>query len=300
MKKNNIFVIADNCEDICYLTSVAAMYGDKVSLIYGGRREAAKGADEAFYLGDLQNISFAMLAPQIAKLAAERQPELIITKNSRNGRLAAGIVAAVLGSHILTDVSALTVEEEVSGVRMVYGGAAFKTEKSSVKSTVVCIGDGLAEPAELPVCENIVDLQAPASGIRFTGKRTKEGKTVNLASAKKIVCVGRGVSSEESLEAVSEFAKSIDAEMGCTRPIAEEIKWLPRERYIGVSGLMVKPQVYFGLGISGQIQHMVGVNQSGTVIAINKDKNAPIFQQCDYGLIADVDAAIPALKKLLK
>ena len=62
---------------------------------------------------------------------------------------------------------------------------------------------------------------------------------------------------------------------------------------------MVKPQVYLGLGISGQIQHMVGVNQSGTVIAINKDKNAPIFQQCDYGLVADLETALPALKNLL-
>ena len=71
---------------------------------------------------------------------------------------------------------------------------------------------------------------------------------------------------------------------------------MPKETYIGVSGLMLKPAVYFGLGVSGQVQHMVGVNQAKTVIAINKDKNAPIFQQCDYGLVADIDAALTAIK----
>ena len=113
MKKNSILIIADGCEAIDYLASVAAVYGDRVTLIYGGQREAAKGAAVAYYLGDLLKTSFAAFVPQIAKLAAEQQPELIITRNSRNGRLAAGTVAAALNSHILTDISTLTLSLEI-------------------------------------------------------------------------------------------------------------------------------------------------------------------------------------------
>lgn len=300
MKKvNNVLVIADSADSIEYLASAAAVYGENTTLVYGRARECAKGAAAAYYVGELQDVSFSAVVPQIAKLAADLQPELVLTKNSRNGRLVAGTVAAVLNCHILTDVSELTIDEKVTGVRMVYGGAAFKTEHSCTKSAVICLGDGLVETQELPACENITDLAVNTTGIRFTGKRAKEGKTVNLTAAKKVVCVGRGVASEEVLGTATAFADHIEAVVGCTRPIAEELKWLPRETYIGVSGIMIKPQVYIGIGISGQVQHMVGVNQSGTVFAINKDKNAPIFKQCDYGLIADLEEAIPALTNLL-
>jgi electron transfer flavoprotein alpha subunit len=94
---------------------------------------------------------------------------------------------------------------------------------------------------------------------------------------------------------IEELAAVMGAEVGCTRPIAEEEKWLPREVYIGVSGVILAPEVYLGIGLSGQVQHTVGINRAKLIFAINKDKNAPIFKQADYGIVADLYKIVPAL-----
>ena len=86
--------------------------------------------------------------------------------------------------------------------------------------------------------------------------------------------------------------------MACTRPIAEGEGWMAQSRYLGVSGAVVKPDVYVGLGVSGQVQHTVGMAESQFVVAVNKDKNAPIMRQCDLGLVADLEKALPALAEL--
>lgn len=88
--------------------------------------------------------------------------------------------------------------------------------------------------------------------------------------------------------------------MGCSRPIAEGEKWMSKERYIGVSGVFLKPNLYISLGISGQIQHMVGVNQAKTLVAVNKDKNAPVFKQVDIGLVADLYKVLPLIVEKMK
>ena len=121
---------------------------------------------------------------------------------------------------------------------------------------------------------------------------------MDIAVAKRIVGVGRGLGSQDKLAAVESFAARLGAELGCTRPIAEEEHWMARSRYIGVSGATVRPDVYFALGISGQVQHIVGVSDSKLIIAINKDAKAPIFQNCDIGLVADMNKVLPQLTEL--
>ncbi|NLF34817.1 MAG: electron transfer flavoprotein subunit alpha/FixB family protein, partial [Clostridiales bacterium] len=153
---------------------------------------------------------------------------------------------------------------------------------------------------ETPAGDMIELLAVPAAGIRFKGRTVKAVQRVNLAAAKKVVSVGRGLGAAEHLSCVNDFAAVIGAEIGCSRPVAEEEKWLPKERYIGISGCMVKPDLYIAAGISGQVQHMVGANQSGTIVAINKDKSAPIFKQCDYGIVGDLRTVLPALTERLK
>ena len=96
-----------------------------------------------------------------------------------------------------------------------------------------------------------------------------------------------------------DVAAKLGGECGCSRPLAEGVDWMPREAYIGVSGMMLAPKMYLGIGISGQMQHMVGVNHAGTMFAVNKDKNAPIFKQCDYGLVGDLKDVLPKLAAAL-
>ena len=122
---------------------------------------------------------------------------------------------------------------------------------------------------------------------------------MNLAAARRVVSVGRGVAAQEDLALVDELAAALEAEVGCTRPVAEGSGWMARERYIGVSGALLKPDLFVAVGLSGQIQHMVGANSAKTIVAVNKDKNAPVFKQCDYGIVADLYEVLPKLSAAL-
>jgi electron transfer flavoprotein alpha subunit len=118
--------------------------------------------------------------------------------------------------------------------------------------------------------------------------------TVDLASAPLIVSVGRGIKEKENIPIVAEFAKALGAELAASRPICDN-GWLPMERQVGSSGQSVSPKVYIAVGISGAIQHLVGMKGSKSVIAINKDENAPIFEVADYGIVGDLFEVVPAL-----
>lgn len=301
MKVKKVLVIADNDSQIQELASAAAELGEEVVLVYGGEREAAAGADKAYWLGELRNDSFINCIPQLIKLVAEESPCIVLASGSSNGRLAAAHVAVANDAAVLSDASSLIVDAEgVTVTRMVYGGAATRTDKSCADLHVVVLSAGAFPVIELAKTGNIQDVPAAGGSVRFIEKQAKTGKTINLGLAKRVVAVGRGLPSEELMVPVRELADILDAGIGCTRPVAEDNHWLPKETYIGVSGVMMKPDLYLGLGISGQVHHMVGINTAKTLIAINKDKNAPIFAQCDYGLVADVAEVLPKLLEKLK
>lgn len=298
---NNVFVISSKKANSFALCLEAAKYSEHVTLIYAGEKDEAVNAEKAYWLGSLDNNSFVTLIPQIVALIKENKPELVLVELTKNGRLAAAHAAVALETVVLTDVSELSVEDgKVSGKRMVYGGSAVKTESVS-GSAVVCLSVQADKEAQPAAAGEIVEVSAvPCEGIAFTGKTCRTVQAVNLNAATRVVGVGRGFSSEESLSIARDFASAFEAEIGCTRPIAEEERWLPTERYIGVSGAMIKPAVYVAAGISGQVQHTVGVNESGLIIAINKDEHAPIFNNCDYGIIGDVAEVLPLLTEKLK
>ena len=141
---------------------------------------------------------------------------------------------------------------------------------------------------------------AEASGITLVERKPRQVESVNLAAARRVVSVGRGLEKQEDLALIEELARALEAEVGCTRPIAEGVNWMARERYIGVSGAMLKPDLFVAVGVSGQVQHMVGATGAKTIVAINKDKNAPVFKQADYGIVGDLYEVVPQLVESLK
>lgn len=124
-------------------------------------------------------------------------------------------------------------------------------------------------------------------------------QTVDLSSAPIIVSVGRGIKEQDNLPIVEELAAALGAELAASRPICDN-GWLPMERQVGSSGQTVSPKLYLAVGISGAIQHLVGMKGSKTVVAINKDENAPIFEVADYGIVGDLFEVVPALTEAVK
>ena len=123
-------------------------------------------------------------------------------------------------------------------------------------------------------------------------------QAVDLTQAERIVAVGRGIKSEAHLAMAQELATVLDAELAASRPICDA-GWLPMDRQIGSSGQTVTPKLYLALGISGAIQHLVGMKGARTIVAVNKDADAPIFEVADYGIVGDLYEIVPALVSAL-
>ena len=158
-----------------------------------------------------------------------------------------------------------------------------------------------AEIAETPAAVRAIDIALEASQIRtqpYGPFRESKGE-VDLTSAPIIVSVGRGIKEPESIPMAEELAKLLGGEIAASRPICDN-GWLPLERQIGSSGQTVAPKLYLALGISGAIQHVVGMKGSRTIVAVNKDESAPIFEIADYGIVGDLFEVVPALIEALK
>jgi electron transfer flavoprotein alpha subunit len=143
------------------------------------------------------------------------------------------------------------------------------------------------------------DLNAPAIRAKPLDPFRESARAVDLTAAEIIVSVGRGIKEKENIPIVEELAKALGAELAASRPICDS-GWLPMERQVGSSGQTVSPKVYLAVGISGAIQHLVGMKGAKTIVAINKDANAPIFEVADYGIVGDLFEVVPALVEEVK
>ncbi len=143
------------------------------------------------------------------------------------------------------------------------------------------------------------DLKADAIRAKPLEPFRESARAVDLTAAEIIVSVGRGIKEKENIHIVEELAKALGAELAASRPICDS-GWLPMERQVGSSGQTVSPKVYMAVGISGAIQHLVGMKGAKTIVAINKDANAPIFEVADYGIVGDLFEVVPALVEEVK
>ena len=245
----------------------------------------------------------AVLAETYAKPVADvlrsRGAKLVVLDAGAQSRLLAGQVAAHLGVSPVSAVE-ITPGEPLVVARMVFGGLAMATEQITSEVAVLVVGPGTLPASQEPGAggAEIITVE-PSPGATLLETRAKGGQTVDLAAAKRVVGVGRGFASAEDLELARALAAKLGAEMACSRPIAEGVNWMPTERYLGVSGATIKPDLYLAIGISGQVQHLVGVSNAKVIVAVNKDKNAPIFDHADFGVVGDLYQVLPELAKSL-
>lgn len=301
---NKVIVFSDEVKDYKELCSGAKILGNEVNaIVVGTIEDAEKVASygvKVSWLGEkAADVMVEDYTQTIAELVKNEGANLLLMKGTRKGRLMAGRLGVILEAGVVPEATELEVEKGKGLIvkRMTYGGAAIRTEKSVTETAIVLTGSGVFPIADGVAQGEVVTVNQVQveSKITCVESREKEGESVDIGIAKRVVGVGRGFAKEEDLELARELAKKIDGELACSRPIAEGENWMETGRYIGVSGAMIKPDVYIAIGISGQIQHMVGVNNSKTIIAINKDKSAPIFQYADYGIVGDLYKVLPLL-----
>ncbi len=210
-------------------------------------------------------------------------------------------LAQTAGAGLLPEVTAFDGESgDLTWTRPVMSGKLQSKVKVKGEGTVLVSVQSGAFPAdgvvrgEAPVQSLDVDLGAVKPDREILGYEEVGGDTVDLTKAEVIVAVGRGVGGADKMAPVEALAKALGAEIGASRPVIDN-GWLPRDRQIGSSGQTVAPKLYIAAGISGAIQHLVGMKGSSTIVAINKDPGAPIFTVADYGIVGDLHEVLPAL-----
>ncbi len=239
--------------------------------------------------------------------ACETDPDVFLVGATQRGKEVAARVAARLGTGLCGGCIGFELDAEKKYLimeRLLYGGAAVQKVICKTRPQMATIPARTFDRAsagkgtERGTIRELTSLPVSASKVISLKARTREA--VDITEARTVVCVGRGVEKEEDLQLPRELAGVLGGEVGCTRPIAEELHWLPEEVYLGISGKKVKPDLYIGVGVSGQIQHVTGIRDSKVVVAINRDENAPIFEAADYGIVGDLYQVVPGLVDEIK
>ena len=280
----NTWIIAVEPEIASLIEHGRAVGGSVVAVTVGGTPVA--GVDRIVDVPLAEGVPAEAAAPAVAAAVAAEAGDVVLAANKPAERVLAGAVAARLGAPYLHGLKKIG---QGSAELSRFGGITLETV--SFDTAVVAVLDGGAAPeGEAPAAET-------ASGEYYeatvTGQDKVDVSSANLGSAKRIVAAGRGFKAEEDPAAIG-------AELACSRPLAEGADWMSADRYVGVSGQSVAPDLYIAVGISGQIQHTVGMVDSKVVVAVNNDDKAPIFEGADYGIVADLYEALPAIVEAAK
>lgn len=302
MSMQTIFVISDEASALSELCAGAGAVAARITaILFGSEAEAAGaagcGADRLLYCQPSDGAVPEDYAAAVAQEVKKEASALVIVNNTIRGRCLAGKLGVLLDTAVLTGVNALERSgEELVCCRMVYGGMAQRSEVFTKPYGVLTVGGGVFEAAAEPAQAAVAPFEGlPQGGLKRIACTPKKEGGVDLVAAKRIVDVGRGLAQEADLELCRKLAAALGAEVGCSRPVAENNKWLPKSNYMGITGVQVKPELIVALGVSGQIQHIGGINKSRVIVAVNKDKSAPIFKNADFGVVGDLYKVVPAL-----
>lgn len=281
----------------------AALLGQEVE---GRSSQYFSYGAEKVYLGEgvlLADFYVESYAQALQRMAEEGGAQILLLGSTKRGKELAPRVAQKLGAGCITDAIDLRLEGDgLVADRYALGGNTVASEVIKTEKKVIAVMPKTfeAHPLEAGRGQTVrLDLELPEPRVRVVERRAKEGEAVDIEEAEALVCIGRGLGTEEDLEMIWELAAALRAEIGCTKSLASDYGWLSEERVVGLSGKKASPRLYVGIGISGQIQHTVGILGSKIIVAINKDPQAPIFKIADYGIVGDLYEVVPRLAERL-
>ena len=231
-------------------------------------------------------------------------PDLLIAAHTYQARDWLPRLAARRQRPLISDCVGFQLNGETAWTRPLFQGKINAQVKTTTGLTIISFQAGTFPSDDLgngsPGVRTLeVDLSGVAPRVRPGETRQESRGSVDLSRAERIVAVGRGIGSEENLAMVRELAQALDAELASSRPVVD-YGWLPHDHQVGSSGQTVAPKLYLALGISGAIQHQVGMKGAGFIVAINKDPHAPIFEIADAGIVADLLEIVPLITRALR
>ena len=300
----NAWIVVGNQPTIGNLVTVARGLGGQVAAVVAGPRSvaetvAASGVDKVVWCGAPDDAPVEASAPAVADAVAADPPRVVLSGRNPAERVLLGAVAARLRTAVLTGARSVSLDgERVIVVNAVFGDIA--DENVAVSGPVALLLDGGPVPPAGGGSVPIEEVAVTPLGMKVVETRMSSFDEVDLSAAQRVLGVGRGLKAREDLAMIEELAHALRAEIACSRPVAEGLNWMGKDRYIGSSGARIAPQLYVAIGISGQLQHMVGVAGADTIVAINSDPNSAVFNQADYGLVGDLYQLVPAITAALK
>ena len=293
------------------LLTAARHLGEPSAVVVGAPGTAAplvedlKAAGAAkIYVAESDDAEKYLITPYVdvlEKLVESAGPAAVLLPATAEGKEIGGRLAARIGSGVLSDV--VDVKEGGTAIHSIFGGAFTVEAKVNADVPVITVRPGAIEPAPSPAAGELVTVEVPApapNATRITARQPAvAGDRPELAEASIVVAGGRGVGSADKFVIVEELADSMGGAVGASRA-AVDSGYYPGQFQVGQTGKTVAPQLYIALGISGAIQHRAGMQTSKTIVAVNKDEEAPIFEISDYGIVGDLFSVTPQLTEAVK
>jgi electron transfer flavoprotein alpha subunit len=293
------------------LITAARALGEPSAVVVGAPGTAGplvedlKAAGAAkIYVAESDDVDKVLVTPYVdvlAALAESNAPAGVLVAANADGKEIAGRLAARIGSGLLVDV--VEVKEGPIGVHSIFGGAFTVEAKTNGDTPVITVRPGAIEASPEAAAGEQVSVEVPAQAENATRITAREpvvaGDRPDLTEASIVVSGGRGVGSKEKFSVVEELADALGAAVGASRA-AVDSGYYEGQFQVGQTGKTVSPQLYIALGISGAIQHRAGMQTSKTIIAVNKDEEAPIFEIADYGIVGDLFNVTPQLTEAVK
>ena len=290
------------------LLTLARRLGEPSAVFVGPGFDAAKAAlaehgAAKVYVADAAELSSYLVAPTaevLDRIVRDSSPAAVLIASGAEGKEIAARLAIKTGSGVLTDATDVSAEGgTVTAEQPVFGGSTVVRSAVTTGTPIITVRPNsvAAEPAA-GAAERVdvaVELSEAAKGARITDHVVEEkGERPELSEAAIVVSGGRGVGSGENFSVIEALADSLGAAVGASRA-ATDAGWYPHQHQVGQTGKTVSPQLYVAAGISGAIQHRAGMQTSKTIVAINKDPEAPIFELVDFGVVGDLHQVVPAL-----
>lgn len=282
-----------------------------LAVLEAGHKLSAETISAALSLGSQLGLPVTAVEPQgaytadgftdaLAALIREKQFTIILFPHTYQARDFAPKLATRFERALVSDVTRLRVEDgRIIATRQLFQGKLNAELRPLGEPVFLSLQAGAFAPAAADSL-SVTPLAVSGGARQQPEEKFREAqRAVDLSTAQTIVSVGRGIKEKENLTLIEDLAAALGAEIAASRPICDN-GWLPMERQVGSSGQTVAPRLYVAVGLSGAIQHLVGMKGAKTVVAINKDENAPIFEVADYGLCADLFDVLPELTAAIR